>query len=112
MKNDYTANSWNNMIMVLSSVEKIAYDANQNEIDNAILDLRKAINDLEKVSRVELFNNKIKSSGSATEAYYKATFALANVWKQHAEKTISKEEIQAIIETLPEHSLKQALMNQ
>jgi len=62
--------------------------------------------------RVDFLNNKIESSGSATEADYKATFALANVWKAYAEKTISKEEMQDIIETLPEHSLKQALMNQ
>lgn len=58
--------------------------------------------------RMAILNEKI-INGSCTEADYKATFALVNTWKKYAEETISKEEIQRIIEILPEHSLKQTV---
>ncbi|MBD7915473.1 hypothetical protein H9660_09970 [Clostridium sp. Sa3CUN1] len=59
------------MITVLLSVEKLSDDANQQEIDNAILELKKAISELEKVLRVEILKIIKEGENIFSEKYTK-----------------------------------------
>lgn len=104
-ESDYTAKSWNNMITVLLSVEKVSDDANQEDIDNAILELKKAVSELEKVSRVEILNIIKEAENISSEKYTKESWsnfeiALSSAKKVNEDRNSTQKEIDYAVENL------------
>ncbi|MDV4150446.1 polysaccharide lyase family 8 super-sandwich domain-containing protein [Clostridium sp. AL.422] len=85
-ENDYTATSWNNMITALTVAENIPNDASQDVIDKAISDLRKAISNLEKVSRKEILELIKKAEKISSKDYTKESFDAFEVALNNARK--------------------------
>ena len=99
-ENDYTSISWNNMIEALTAAEKTSNDVNatQDSIDKAISDLKEAINNLEKVSRIELEKIIEEASKIPSESYTKESWdifegALNNAKKINEDRNSTQKEI-------------------
>lgn len=97
-EDDYTAVSWNNMILALTEVEKVDNDAPQDLIDKSISHLKEAIKKLEKISRVELKKIIEEASQISSESYTKESWnlfvvALNNAKKVNEDRNSAQEEI-------------------
>lgn len=101
-ENDYTATSWNNMIISLAAAEGVSNNDTQDIIDKAFSDLKDSISKLEKVSRVELEKiikeaTKISSKDYTKESWSIFEAVLNEARKVNENKDSKQKEIDEVI---------------